>query len=247
MKQRMRYLVLVALAASTTLIGACSDDEDSIDDTGGSAGASGSKTAGSSAGGSANKAGNNSGGKAGNATAGTSTAGTSTAGASANAGAGGAGEGGLGGATDGGAVGNSAGAGGSDGGAAGAGGAAEPALVYKCGSSTLIRKKCSALAAAECEDPTICSDCVDLATADREAFQNDPPCPACNAKYDAFDQCMVDAFESGDLAFGVECIPGYGADGSESCYPFLDEAIACQGYVGSDQDPHECPATWPPQ
>jgi hypothetical protein len=246
MKQRMRYLVLVALAASTTLVGACNDDGDSIgvDDKGGSAGASGSKTGGSSAGGSASKAGNDSGGKAGNATAGTSAAGTSAAGTSSTAGAGGAGEGGTGGATDGGADGNGAGAGG-DGGAAGAGGAGEPALVYKCGSSTLIRKQCSALAAADCEDPTICSDCIDLYTGDREAFQLDPPCPACNAKWDAFAQCQVDAFESGDLAFGVQCFPGYGADGSDNCYPFLDEAIECQGYVGNEQTPHACPATWP--
>lgn len=247
MKQRMRYLVLVALAASTTVVGACSDDEDSIAvDKGGSAGAAGSKTGGSSAGGSANNAGNNSGGKAGSAAAGTSAmAGTSTmAGTSAMAGAGGAGEGGAGGATDGGA--DSAGAGGSDGGAAGAGGAGEPALVYKCGSSTLIRKQCSALAAADCTEPIVCSDCIDAMTADREASQLDPPCPACDAKYDAVAQCEVDAFESGDLAFGVECFGDF-ADGSDSCYEFLNQAVACEGYVGSDADPHECPATWPPQ
>jgi hypothetical protein len=241
MKQRMRYLVLVALAASTTLVGACNDDEDSIGvDKGGSAGASGSKTGGSSAGGSVYKAGNNSGGKAGNSTAGTSAAGTS-----ATAGAGGAGDGGMGGATDGGTDGNSAGAGG-DGGAAGAGGAGEPALVYECGSSTLIRKQCSALAAANCTEESVfvCSDCIDLYTTDREGFQLDPPCPACNAKWDAFAQCEVDAFEAGDLAFGVECIDGY-ADGTDNCYPFLFDAIACQGYVGSDVDPKECPATWP--
>ena len=245
MKQRMRYLVLVALAASTTLVGACNDDGDSIGvDNGGSAGASGSKTAGSSAGGSANKAGNNSGGKAGNATAGTSAAGTSAAGTSANAGAGGAGDGGMGGAAE-----NGGASGGDDaGGAAGAGGAGEPALVYKCGSSTLIRKQCSAMAAANCADfPTVCSDCIDSMTSDREGFQLDPPCPVCNAKYDAFAQCEVDAFEAGDLAFGVECVDGWGADGTANCYPFYEEAAACQGYVGSDVDPMACPATWPPQ
>jgi hypothetical protein len=244
MKQRMKYVFVLALATGSMALSACGDDDSSSDNNnGGSAGASGSKTGGSSPGGSTNKAGNNSGGKA-----------------SAGTGAGGAADGGMGGASEAGAGvgGDSAGAGGNvdmggapgasgAAGAAGAGGAGEPALVYACGSATLIQKKCSALVAANCDPATDCADCVTQFTADREGFQTDPPCDTCNAKYDAFDQCQVDAFESNNLAFGVECVDGYGADGSANCYPFLDDAIACQGYVGSDVDPHACPATWPPQ
>lgn len=238
MKQRMRHVFVLALATCGVVISACGDDDSSgPNDNGGSAGASGSKTGGSSAGGSTSKAGSNNGGKAGNATAGTS----------ANAGAGGAADGGMSGAGDGGAGGNSAGAGGSGGDAGGAGGAGEPALVYACGSANQFQKTCSAWVAADCPDATICADCVAALTADREGFQNDPPCDTCDAKYDAFYQCQIDAFESNNLAAGVECVEGFGADATLDCYPLLDEAIACQGYVGSDQDPKPCPATWPPQ
>jgi len=237
MKQRIKYLFVLTLAAGSIALSACGDDDSIADGSGGSAGASGSKTGGSSTGGS--KAGNNSGGKSGS-TAGTSGASDGGTGATAEAGAGGDG-GGAGGNVD---VGDAAGAGGADS-AGGAPGGGE--LVYACGSATLIQKKCSALVAANCDIATDCADCVTQATSDREDFQTDPPCETCNAKWDAFDQCQVDAFESGDLAFGVECVDGYGADGSANCYPFLDDAIACQGYVGSDNDPHECPATWPPQ
>jgi hypothetical protein len=247
MKQRMKYVFVLALATGSMALSACGDDDSSGENNnGGSAGASGSKTGGSSSGGSTNKAGNNSGGKA-----------------SAGTAAGGAADGGMGGASDAGAGvgGDSAGAGGNvdmggapgasgaagAAGAAGAGGAGEPALVYACGSATLIQKKCSALVAANCDPATDCSDCVATATSDREAFQLDPPCETCNAKWDAFDQCQVDAFEGGNVLAGVECVDGYGADGNANCYPFFDDAVACQGYVGSDVNPHECPATWPPQ
>ncbi|MES1188964.1 MAG: hypothetical protein ABUL60_34430 [Myxococcales bacterium] len=244
MKQRMKYVFVLALAAGSIALSACGDDDSSSDNNnGGSAGASGSKTGGSSPGGSSNKAGNNSGGKA-----------------SAGTGAGGAADGGMGGTSEAGAGvgGDSAGAGGNvdmggaagasgAAGAAGAGGAGEPELVYACGSATLIQKKCSALVAANCDPATDCSDCVATATSDREAFQTDPPCDTCNAKWDAFDQCQVDALEGGDVFAGVECVDGYGADGNANCYPFLDDAIACEQYVGDDVNPHACPATWPPQ
>jgi len=244
MKQRMKYVFVLALAAGSMALSACSgDDTSSDDDNGGSAGASGSKTGGSSPGGTTNKAGNSSGGKA-----------------SAGTGTGGAGEGGMGGASEAGAGagGDSAGAGGnvdmggapgSSGaagaaGAAGAGGAGEPELVYACGSANQFQKTCSAWVAANCADPTECADCVPGLTADRESFQTVPPCDTCNAKYDAFYQCQIDAFESNNLEFGVACLDGVGADGSDNCYPFLDDAIACENYVGVN---HTCPATWPPQ
>lgn len=241
MKQRMRYVFVLALAAGSVALSACGDDDDDSTSNGGSAGASGSKTGGSSTGGS--KAGNSSGGKAGSATAGSTSNGGMGGATEAGAGGDSAGAGGS-------VVGGAAGAGGADtvGGAAGAGGAGGAGeLVYACGSATLIQKKCSALVAANCDPATDCSDCVTQATSDREDFQTDPPCDTCNAKWDAFNQCQVDAFESGNLDYGVTCVDGYGADGSDNCYPFLDDAIACEGYVGSDVDPHECPTTWPPQ
>lgn len=229
MKHPLKYVLVLALAGSVSLA-ACSDDSSSSDEEiGGSAGASGSKTGGSSAGGSAS-----SGGEGGSTTAGTS----------ATAGAGGATDGGTGGAVDTGAGGSAGDGGGSD--AGGAGGAGGAGLVYACGSDNLWQKTCSAWVAAECPDATVCSDCVTALTADREGF-TDPACAACDDKYEAFYQCQVDAFESGNLAFGVECLEGLGAVETENCFPLLDEAIMCQGYVGSDQDPKPCPATWPPQ
>jgi len=257
MKQQMRYWFVLALAVTSTGVSACGDDDDDvIGGNGGTAGAAGTKTGGSSSGGgkagasTGGKAGSGGGGKAGASTggsAGSTTGGTEVGGAS---GAGGAGDGGTAGATEGGAAGSDGlGGSGGDGGAGegGAGGAGEPALVYACGSATLIQKQCSALAAANCVEGLVCADCVNDTTTARQDFQTDPPCDTCNAKWDAFAQCEVDAFESGDLAFGVECVEDYGADGSANCYPFLDEAIACEGYVGSDVNPHDCPATWPPQ
>ncbi|HEX2871824.1 MAG TPA: hypothetical protein VHP33_11220 [Polyangiaceae bacterium] len=228
MKHPLKYVLVLALAGSVSLA-ACSDDSSSSDEEiGGSAGASGSKTGGSSAGGSASSGGEG---------------GSSTAGTSATAGAGGATDGGTGGAVDTGAGGSAGDGGGSDAGGAGGAGAG---LVYACGSDNLWQKTCSAWVAAECPDATVCSDCVTALTADREGF-TDPACAACDDKYEAFYQCQVDAFESGNLAFGVECLEGLGAVETENCFPLLDEAIMCQGYVGSDQDPKPCPATWPPQ
>ena len=246
MKQTLSYVWVLVLATGGLVASACSDDSSSGTEnsagnagdpgtsTGGKTGGStsgGSTSGGSTSGGSSNKAGNNSGGKAGGGSAGTSSVG-------------GAAEGGAGGANDGGGVGvDSAGAAGSDAGAGGAGGAGQPALVYACGSADQFQKTCSAWVAANCDTPTVCSDCVDALTTDRVGFQTDPPCDTCNAKYDAFYQCQVDAFESGMLDFGVVCVEGY-PDSTDNCYPLLDDAIACEGYVGS-QD--VCPATWPPQ
>jgi hypothetical protein len=233
MKHPLRYVLVLALGTGSVSLGACSDDSSTgEEDNGGSAGASGSKTGGSSAGGSANN-----GGKAG----------ASSAGTSATAGAGGATDGGTGGAVDAGAGGTAGDSGGSDaGGAGGAGGAGEPELVYACGSANLWQKTCSAWVAAECPDETVCSDCVTALTADRVGF-TDPACAACDDKYEAFYQCQVDAFESGNLAFGVECLDGVGAVDTANCSTLFFEALDCQGYVSNDNDPKPCPVTWPPQ
>jgi hypothetical protein len=45
----------------------------------------------------------------------------------------------------------------------------------------------------------------------------------------------------------VECLEGVGAVETINCAPLIEEAVQCQGYVGSEQDPKPCPATWPPQ
>jgi hypothetical protein len=229
MKHPLRYVLVLALATSVSL-GACSDDSSTPGDDNGGAGGDASDQAGSKTGGSSSNAGSGAGGKAGGAGAGAPAGGAAEGG--------GTGEGATGGAGEGGASGG-AGAGGDAGGAG-----AE--LVYACGSDNLIQKTCSAWVAANCPDATDCSDCVLQRTTEREDFQTDPPCNTCNAKWDAFYQCQVDAFESNDLAAGVECVDGIGADGTLDCYPFLDDAIACEGYVGSDNDPKPCPATWPP-
>jgi len=244
MKQRMRYVFVLALATGGMVVSACSGDDSSDDNNGGSSGASGTKTGGSSSGGSANKAGRNSGGEAGTESggeAGSATAGTSAMGGApgtAGAGAGGTADGGMGGASH-------VGAGGSDAGAGGMGAGGDAGLVYACGSANQFQKTCSAWSAANCGDAVVCSDCVFDLTSAREDFQTAPPCDTCNAKYDAYYQCQIDAFESGDLAFGVACYGGF-ADGSDNCLPFFDDAIACEGYVGSEVEPHACPASWPP-
>jgi len=237
MKQRAKYVFVLALAAGSIVVSACSDDSSTGAGDGGSGGASGNKTAGSSAGGSANKAGSShSGGDAGSQNGGD--AGSATAGASDM--------GGNGGAPDvGGSGGSDAGAGGNAAGMAGAGGSGEPALVYACGSNTLIKKQCSAMVAANCADMPACPDCVANMIFQREDSKPNPPCDTCTAKYDAFAQCEVDAFESGNLALGVQCFDGV-TDGSDDCYTFMNDAIACEGYVGSDVDPKACPASWPP-
>lgn len=228
MTQRWMCVFVLAAATGSALVSACSDDDSNTGpESPGSAGAAGGDVGGSSAGGSTNNAGSSSGGEAGGAV---------------SAGAGGAPD------AAGGAGGASAGAAGSgdSGGAAGAGGAGEPGLVYACGSANLWQKTCSAWVAAECPDATVCSDCVTALTADREGF-TDPACATCDDKYEAFYQCQVDAFESDNLALGVECLEGVGAVETENCFPLLDEAIMCQGYVSNDNDPKPCPATWPPQ
>ena len=223
MNKRLGYALVLAAAVGGLSVSACSDDDAGGDgDAGGSSGsASGGKSGGNS-GGSSNKAGTHNGGEAGAAPA--------------EAGAGGAAEGGTGGAGEGGAT--QAGAGGDA--AGGAGGAGEQPLVYACGSGNTFQKLCSAFKAANCADPTDCSDCTTAWTADDEGYRT--TCATCNALVDAFYQCGVDAFESGNLASGVECVDGFGGDMTIECYDKFTPASDCQGYILAN----DCPATWPP-
>jgi hypothetical protein len=245
MKQRLSYVLVLALAAGSFAISACDGDDSSDNDNGGSSGASGghagSKTGGSSSGGSSNNAGGDSGGQAGNDRGGTANEGGAAGaaqGGAAGAVQGGTGEGGTG---EGGAVGNAGAAG-----EAGAGGSGAPALTYACGSDTLPKKLCSSFVGANCTDPTVCADCVTERTDERDSFMDafsTTPCATCTDKFDAYFQCVVDAFESGNITFGVDCVEDYGADISfDNCVPLLDEANDCHTYLNE----HECPATWPP-
>ena len=83
-------------------------------------------------------------------------------------------------------------------------------------------------------------------TAERDDFyatDSAAPCATCTDKFDGYFQCVVDAFEGGDIASGVECIEDYGADiHFENCIPLLDEASDCHTYLNENA----CPATWPP-
>jgi hypothetical protein len=238
MKQRMGYVLVLALTTGAFAVSACGDDSSSgADDDGGSAGESGSsagsKTGGSTSGGSAPKAGANSGGKSGSGSAGTSPEG-GTGGAT-----GGAADGGAGGVSDGGAGGSSAGAAGSDAGAGGAGGAGEPPIVYACGSDTNYKKLCSAKVAAACPEPTDCADCVAQVSDDYDGSLTG--CASCDALMDKYYQCGVDAFDSGNTAAGMQCVPDLGADFSDECSAFFFEYFDCGSYL----EDHTCPATWP--
>lgn len=227
MNNRLSYALVFAVVGSLT-IAACSDDDSTgTGGDGGGAGeptsSAGTKTGGSSSGGSSIKAGTDAGGNAGNGTAGSGTAGAA--------------DGGMGGVSEGGA--NSAGA--SSAGAGGEGGAGE--LVYTCGSDTQYKKVCSAKVAANCTEPTDCSDCLTQVSDDYEGAKTD--CAACDALVLDYYQCGVDAFETGDTAAGMQCIDGVGADFSDSCFEgvFMNQYLACSTYL----EDHACPATWPPQ
>lgn len=230
MAHRLRHVIWVSLVGASALLFACSDDAtDGTNDSsaGDSSGgdASGSASGGSSAG----KGGSTSGGKAGAGTAGTSPGGEG--GASGEGGAAAGGEPALGGAAgdanqgDGGA--EMGGAGGADGG-----------LEYACKTTTIVNELCSALFAANCSDPTDCADCVQTRAGERETFAD---CPACLAQHDAFFQCGIDAYESGNLSAGIECYPGFGADLNDSCVPYLNQAVACSDYALENG----CPQAWP--
>ncbi len=233
MKNLCLTVVLAALTSSA-LLAACGDDPSVIDQTSGGAGGGDGNQAGTSTGGKATGGSNNNSG-------GTDGGASPTAG-----GAGGemTGEGGTAGqpALVGGAAGEAAGgaAGETAGGAAGAGGAGSN-VVYQCNDLTQSHKLCSAFKAAACVPATDCADCVTTRNSEHEPFED---CAACQVEYDAFEQCGIDAFESGNLTSGIECVPDFGADLQfENCYPMLDSAIACLDYTINNP----CPASWPIQ
>jgi len=228
--------VLLTMLTSGAMLAACSDDPSGTDQASGGAGGADGNEAGTPS------AGKATGGKAtgGTATGGKATGGSNTGGTDAGApavgGAGGemTGEGGAAGepALVGGAGGEAAG------GAPGAGGGG-PEVVYLCNDITQSHKLCSAFKAAACVPATDCADCVTTRNSEHEPFED---CAACQAEYDAFEQCGIDALESGNLASGVECVEDYGADlHFENCYPMLESALQCQGYTVENP----CPASWP--
>lgn len=223
----IKTIVLTIFGVSTTLA-ACSDDSDDTGSgSGGSGGASGGNggTSGASAGGSSSGTAGSSGGTAG------SSAGTTGSGGKGGS-AGSAAQGGSAGSDTGGTGGT--GAEGGD----GTGGEGGQMLTYACNDVSINHKACSALAAANCPESIDCADCVMARASEGEPFAS---CPACAAQYEAYLQCAVDAFESGNLAEGVECVPDYGADFTLPCYAFVDEAIACSDYEAQN----ECPSSWP--
>ena len=232
MKNLCLTVLLTALTSGAALI-ACGDDPSGSDQTSGGAGGADGNEAGTPSGGKA-IGGSNTGGKA---IGGSNTGGTD-AGAPAVGGAGGemTGEGGAAGepALVGGAGGEAAG------GASGAGGAGAE-VVYLCNDLTQSHKLCSAFKAAACVPATDCADCVTTRNSEHELFED---CAACQTHYDAFEQCGIDALESGNLAAGIECVEDYGADLQfETCYPLLDTAINCVDYTVENP----CPASWPIQ
>jgi len=253
MVNRLASVLLLGLGTSLVLA-ACDDGDDRIDDmTGGEGGSgAGTKTGGSSSGGSAGK-----GGKGGSPTGG-GQGGQSPGEAGAAGEAGMTGEGGdtsMGGAPVG-------GSGPTEGGAAGmggAGGAENPPVTYACGDTSINRRLCSALVAAQCDtlpacegdpppDPccsdcmtVVCTDCVPLVASERQNFV-DVGCQPCVDEYDRHLNCGIDPFEAGNLSEGVVCYDGYGAAvHDENCYPLFASAEACL----FEEAMNGCPATWP--
>jgi hypothetical protein len=240
MKQRLGYVLVLALASGSVGVSACTGDDTTGDeDTGGSAGAAGShagnKTGGTSSSGSSNKAGSNNGGEAGKGSGGTPDEG----GAAGTGGVpgGGAADGGVGGVGDGGTPGNMAGASG-EAGAGGSGGAGEPQLVYACGSDNAYKKVCSAKAAANCDNAIVCAECVPQTKDEHDGAATG--CQTCDDLIDEYYQCGIDAFEMGNTAAGMQCV-GPDADFSDQCFDFFSQYFACDTYLGD----HDCPATWP--
>ena len=95
--------------------------------------------------------------------------------------------------------------------------------------------------AADCPDPTECSDCITLLGDDYDSAMTE--CATCDALVDDYYQCGVDAYQSGDAEAGMQCIDGFGADFSDACFAIFDEYFACATYLND----HTCPATWPVQ
>ena len=73
---------------------------------------------------------------------------------------------------------------------------------------------------------------------ERELFSD---CATCAVEFDKFFQCGVDAFESGNLSTGVECVPDYGPDMTFDCYALFDSAMNCNEWAATNS----CPEMWP--
>jgi hypothetical protein len=226
MKNRLALYVLTSVLGTSSLLAACSDDSDDPD-----AGGGGGETsaAGQNVGGSS--AGKSQGGSAGKAQGGK----TGASGSSATGGAGGDASS-SGGASGGGADSGEPDAGGA-GGAGGSGGEGAEPLAYVCGTTSINHELCSALSAADCSEPVDCSDCVMSRSTEREPFTE---CAACLAEYDAFLQCGIDAYESGNISAGIECYDGF-ADLNDACAEHFNSAASCTSYLLE----HDCPSSWP--
>jgi hypothetical protein len=254
MANRLAFTIVVTVLGTSTLLGACGDDEDHIDGmNGGEAGSDAGTSSGGSSSGSGGKGGSSA-GKAGSVNGAGEMQG-GQAGAAGDTGVGGEGGqmtvggapvGGVGGATDGGAS-----------GMGGAGGADDPAVTYACGTATLLHKLCSAFSVAECDslpactgdpppDPCCstncasesCPQCVAGYTAEREFFAE---CPACLAELDRYFLCGVEPYEAGNLSEAVSCLDTEGPVVNFSCEPILFSAFECQEYLVENP----CPDSWP--
>jgi hypothetical protein len=221
MKNRLALYLLTSVLGTSCLLAACGDDSDDPAGSGGETSAAGQNAGGSSAGksqgGSAGKAqGGKSGATGGSPSGGAGGDATSSGGASV----GGADVGGV-----------------NVGGAGGSGGEGAEPLAYDCGTTSINHELCSALSAANCSEPVDCADCVLTRSGDRETFTE---CPACLAEFDAFLQCGIDAYESGNISAGIECYDGF-ADLNDACAEHYNSAANCTSYLLE----HDCPASWP--
>jgi hypothetical protein len=237
MRTTFGHAIWVTVIGVSALLGACGDD-----DNGGPNGTNGGEAAG---GDTSSTAGTGGGGKAGSASVEAGAGGTAQGGAPTGAagegepvgGAGGAAEaGGAGGAPD--AMGGAGGAAEAGAGGMGDGGAPPVALEYACTANTINHKLCSAYAAAACSPAVDCATCVAERKGERDLYAD---CSTCAAEFDKVFQCGIDAFESGNLASGVECVAGHGADLTFDCYEHWESAMNCSEYAVENP----CPETWP--
>ncbi len=223
MKNAFGTLIWAVVIGGSALLGACGDDDGISNGTNG-----GDAAGGDAAGGEPSGSGGSS---------------RPDAGAGGQAGSPSTGDGGQVGEPNGGAGGALEGGGGAPdpaGGAAqgGEGGAGNPPLEYACTANTINHQLCSAYSAAACEEEFDCATCVADRKGERELFEE---CGTCQTEFDKFFQCGIDAFEAGNLAAGVECVPGYGPDMTLDCYDLFESAMQCGEWASENA----CPETWP--
>ncbi|MDF3071580.1 MAG: hypothetical protein K0R38_7181 [Polyangiaceae bacterium] len=229
MANRLGYVLLLTALTGSVLVTACGDD-DAIG--GGEAGEPGVSGSPGDAG---------SGGSGGSGISGSSVGGQGASAGEAgavNAGGVGGESGGSGGVAGSGDTG-SAGEAGAPMGDGGTGGAADPGLVYACGTTTILHTFCSAAASLNCANTPDCASCVMIAKASRDPLAG---CATCVALYDESLQCGIDAFESGNATEGLECFEGDGVYLTPACDGAQFEAIACDEYFSVNKT---CPAKWP--